>query len=209
MESLGKERNLNGEVVHQGLTVYGNKGSTDQHAYIQQLRDGPHNFFVVFLQVLHDREGSSETVEEGVTSGDFLLGFMMGTRHALYERGRQSVTIVVDKVSPFHIGALIALFERAVGFYASLVEINPYDQPGVEAGKEAAEELIQLQRQICSFLEENSGRSLSVVEIANEMGLETESENIFKICQHLASNPDRRVEMTPADSPLGVRFLRN
>ena len=45
MESLGKELDLNGNVVIQGLTVFGNKGSTDQHAYVQQLRDGPKRLF--------------------------------------------------------------------------------------------------------------------------------------------------------------------
>ena len=55
MESLGKEKNLSGEVVHQGITVYGNKGSTDQHAFVQQLREGRPNFFVTFIQVLQER----------------------------------------------------------------------------------------------------------------------------------------------------------
>ena len=45
MESLGKEFDLNGKPVNQGIAVYGNKGSTDQHAYVQQLREGVHNFF--------------------------------------------------------------------------------------------------------------------------------------------------------------------
>ena len=48
MESLGKEKDLNGDIVHQGISVYGNKGSTDQHAYVQQLREGvlfPCNFY--------------------------------------------------------------------------------------------------------------------------------------------------------------------
>ena len=45
MESLGKEKDLNGDIVHQGISVYGNKGSTDQHAYVQQLREGVPNFF--------------------------------------------------------------------------------------------------------------------------------------------------------------------
>ena len=51
MESLGKEKDLDGKVVHQGIAVYGNKGSTDQHAYVQQLRDGVPNFFVTFIEV--------------------------------------------------------------------------------------------------------------------------------------------------------------
>jgi glucose-6-phosphate isomerase len=57
MESLGKERDLAGNVVHQGIAVYGNKGSTDQHAYVQQLREGVDNFFVTFIEVLRDRPG--------------------------------------------------------------------------------------------------------------------------------------------------------
>src|SRR5262249_48007618 len=52
MESLGKEKDLAGNVVNQGIAVYGNKGSTDQHAYVQQLRDGRLNFFVTFIEVL-------------------------------------------------------------------------------------------------------------------------------------------------------------
>src|SRR5688500_11608384 len=83
MESLGKERDRDGQVVHQGIAVYGNKGSTDQHAYVQQLRDGVHNFFVTFIQVLRDRPGRSIEVDPGVTSGDYLHGFLLGTRRAL------------------------------------------------------------------------------------------------------------------------------
>jgi glucose-6-phosphate isomerase len=59
MESLGKELDLNGKVVNQGLSVYGNKGSTDQHAYVQQLREGVLNFFVIFIEVLRDRAKES------------------------------------------------------------------------------------------------------------------------------------------------------
>ncbi len=61
----------------------GNKGSTDQHAYVQQLREGVNNFFVTFIEVLKDRAAdTSLEVEPGVTSGDFLQGFLLGTRDA-------------------------------------------------------------------------------------------------------------------------------
>ena len=93
MESLGKEKDLDGKVVNQGIAVYGNKGSTDQHAYVQQLRDGVLNFFVTFIEVLEDREGTSPEVEPGVTSGDYLSGFIQGTRQALYENERDSITL--------------------------------------------------------------------------------------------------------------------
>jgi glucose-6-phosphate isomerase len=58
-------------------------------------------------------------VEEGVTSGDYLQGFLRGTRTALYESGRESITLTIPQVNAFYVGALIALYERAVGFYAS------------------------------------------------------------------------------------------
>ena len=51
-----RSRTCDGRVVHQGLAVYGNKGSTDQHAFVQQLRDGAADFFVTFIHVLEDRE---------------------------------------------------------------------------------------------------------------------------------------------------------
>src|SRR5690606_15891431 len=114
MESLGKEKDLAGDVVHQGIAVYGNKGSTDQHAYVQQLREGVNNFFVTFIEVLTDRQGASLEVEPGVTSGDFLNAFLLGTRSALHENGRESVTLTIPAVTPETVGMLIALYERAV-----------------------------------------------------------------------------------------------
>ena len=224
MESLGKEKNISGEVVHQGITVYGNKGATDQHAFLQQLREGKADFFVTFIQVLQERisppsndeeksishphgerprensiplplgegqtenniplprgegarenriplprrEGSGEGAKSGslskkpdtqpsITTGDFLQGFLLGTEEALHENGRDSMTITLDAVNATTIGALIALYERAVGFYASLVQINAYHQPGVEAGKKAANNVIELQVKILQFLQSHPG----------------------------------------------------
>ncbi len=110
MESLGKEKDLEGNIVHQGIAVYGNKGSTDQHAYVQQLRDGVLNFFVTFIEVRQDRVGQPFEVEEGVTSGDYLQGFLRGTRSALYESARESITITIPEVNAFNVGA----FDRSV-----------------------------------------------------------------------------------------------
>ena len=188
MESLGKERDLSGKVVNQGIAVYGNKGSTDQHAYIQQLRDGLNNFFVTFIQVLRDREGKSMQVEPGITSGDYLQGFYLGTRQALWESGRQSITLTIDRVDGFSVGVLIALYERAVGLYAQLVNVNAYHQPGVEAGKKAATVVLQLQKVVYEFLSKNNSRNYSAQEIAEAVSGQGSAETIFKICQHLAAN---------------------
>lgn len=193
MESLGKERDLSGKVVHQGLAVYGNKGSTDQHAYVQQLRDGIHNFFVTFVEVLKDREGASIMVEPGITSGDFLHGFLHGTRQALHEKGRESITLTLPDVSPRSIGALIALYERAVGLYAALVGINAYHQPGVEAGKNAAGAIISLQEQVVAEMTRRQGEKLTADELAQALGAPAQAEPIFQILRHLAANPDRGI----------------
>lgn len=188
MESLGKECDLDGQTVNQGIAVYGNKGSTDQHAYVQQLREGVHNFFVTFIEVLQDRAGDSIEVEDGVTAGDFLQGFYLGTRDALYENGRQSITITINEVTPEAVGQLIALFERAVGFYASLVNINAYHQPGVEAGKKAATGVLELERKIISLLRKHAREPMDAVTIAQHLDLESEQELIFKLLNRLAVN---------------------
>ncbi len=183
MESLGKEKDLDGNVVHQGIAVYGNKGSTDQHAYVQQLRDGVLNFFITFIEVEKDRSSSRFEVEEGVTSGDYLQGFLRGTRSALYESGRESITLTIPEVTAFQVGALIALYERAVGFYASLVNINAYHQPGVEAGKKAATRILELQtrvKKIPGFANKTPD------EIARE--LSADPEDVFHILRHLRAN---------------------
>ncbi|HZU81541.1 MAG TPA: glucose-6-phosphate isomerase, partial [Polyangiaceae bacterium] len=206
MESLGKERDREGRVVHQGLAVYGNKGSTDQHAYVQQLRDGVANFFVEFVEVLRDRRGPSIEVEPGATSGDYLVGFLMGTRRALYEKGRRSLTIALDEVTPRSVGALIALHERAVGFYAAMVGINAYHQPGVEAGKRAAEAVIALQRRLLEALRARRGDRFTAPELADALDARDEAPTVFELLEHLAANPERGVEREPGPTPLEARY---
>jgi glucose-6-phosphate isomerase len=206
MESLGKEHDLAGKVVNQGIAVYGNKGSTDQHAYVQQLRDGVNNFFVTFIEVLVDRSGESLMVEPNVTSGDYLNGFLQGTRQALYEKDRESVTITIDRVNAFTVGVLIALYERAVGFYASLININAYHQPGVEAGKKAAGAVITLQIKVLEYLLAKKGHALTSSQVASGIGAHGQFENVFKICEHLAANPDRQVRKTKGATPFSATY---
>jgi glucose-6-phosphate isomerase len=184
MESIGKQFDLDGKEVNQGLTVYGNKGSTDQHAYVQQLREGVHNFFVTFIEVLQDRQGTSMQVEDRVTSGDFLFGFLYGTRQALSENGRESMTITVEKIDAATIGALIALFERTVGLYAALVNINAYHQPGVEAGKKAAGTVIELQKKVQAYMQEHSGET-SPEKVAEVIGASEQAETVYAIMRRL------------------------
>ncbi|MER3434327.1 MAG: glucose-6-phosphate isomerase [Leptolyngbya sp. ERB_1_1] len=193
MESLGKEKDLDGNIVHQGIAVYGNKGSTDQHAYVQQLREGVPNFFLTFIEVLHDRAKSSIEVEPGVTSGDYLSGLLQGTRKALYENDRDSITVTIPEVTPRHVGALIALYDRAVGFYGFLVNVNAYHQPGVEAGKKAAAAILDIQRKVVEVLQQEK-TPIPLQTLAINAGTPDEVEAIYKIVRHLAAN-DRGVKL--------------
>ena len=201
MESLGKEKDLEGKVVEQGLSVYGNKGSTDQHAYVQQLREGVPNHFVLFMEVLKDRAGAMFQVEPGVTSGDYLQGFLLGTRAALAEKGRESLTLTLPDVSAKTLGALIALFERTVGLYGFLINVNAYHQPGVEAGKKAAEAVLQVQRKIMQVLPEVPQPVEVIAEVAGVADIET----AFHCLRHLAANGRVRSE---GDRVTELRFSR-
>ncbi len=183
MESLGKELDLDGKVVNQGIAVYGNKGSTDQHAYVQQLRDGVANFFATFIEVRKGRDGESVEVDTNTTAADYLQGFMRGTRTALYQSGRKSITISIEEVTPQTVGALIALFERAVSFYALLVNINAYHQPGVEAGKKAAGIFLDLLQQVKGALTDSAQTAEQIASSIN-----ADPEDVFHCLTHLSSN---------------------
>ncbi|KAF7141047.1 hypothetical protein RHSIM_Rhsim06G0073600 [Rhododendron simsii] len=212
MESIGKEFDLDGNRVNQGLTVYGNKGSTDQHAYIQQLRDGVHNFFVTFIEVLRDRPpGHDWELEPGVTCGDYLFGMLQGTRSALYSNDRESITVTVQEVTPRSVGAMIALYERAVGIYASLVNINAYHQPGVEAGKKAAGEVLALQKRVLQVLNEASCKDpvepLTLDEVAERCHAPEDIEMIYKIIAHMSANDRALIAEGSCGSPRSIKVF--
>ena len=95
-------------------------------------------------------------------------------------------------VSARTIGVLIALYERAVGFYASLVDINAYHQPGVEAGKKAAAAVLALQGRILADLRAKKGELRTAEKIAAALG-EDDVETVFAVLRHLAANPDHGV----------------
>jgi glucose-6-phosphate isomerase len=202
MESLGKRLNLKGDRVDQGIAVYGNKGSTDQHAYVQQLRDGVNNFFATFIRVL-ESGGSAHEVEPGVTAGDYLHGFLLGTRAALFDNDRESMTITIPRVDARTVGGLIALFERAVGLYGSLIGINAYHQPGVEAGKKAAASILAMQGKVLAAL---SAAPQTAEQIATKAGDADAAETVCLLLEHLAANG--RARSRSADAPGQMTFSK-
>lgn len=193
MESIGKEYDLAGQKVQQGLAVFGNKGSSDQHSYVQQLVAGPENVFVTFIEVLKDRAlpEKAPIVRDDSTSGDYLQAFMLGTSKALHDHGKNSLIITVPEVSPFTVGMLIALFERAVGYYASFVGINAYHQPAVEFGKKAAGEIIALKNRLLQYLGEQPEKAYTAAELAAALG--ADDKQVWHLLRHLAAN-DKKIK---------------
>jgi len=204
MESLGKRLSRQGEVVHQGLAVYGNKGSTDQHAYVQQLRDGVDNFFVTFIEALDDP--ADQLTIAGECPGDVLEGFLQGTRAALLEGGRQSLTISLRRFDERALGALVALFERAVGLYAELVDVNAYDQPGVEAGKKAAAAILALQNRLEQAMAD--GQLHTLRQLQEQLQLPS-PEPLFWILRHLCANGRGYSATGDWGCPSELTFLRS
>ena len=188
MESLGKEKDLMGKIVEQGLTVFGNKGSTDQHAFVQQLREGRSDFFATFIEVQEEGVEDSIEVETGIHSGDFLQGFLLGTREALSEKKRPSLTLTLERLNAKTLGSLIALFERSVGLYAFLIGINAYNQPGVESGKKAAAEIVALKKKLFSILENEPTQNFSVEELAHKTKKLDAADLIFSLMESLKMN---------------------
>lgn len=106
----------------------------------------------------------------------------------------------IPEVNAFYIGALIALYERAVGFYGSLVNINAYDQPGVEAGQQAASKLLQLQKQVRAQL---SGEGKTAEEIARSV--HADPKDVFHLLRHLGSN-DARIKIAVGEQAADGQF---
>jgi glucose-6-phosphate isomerase len=211
MESLGKAKDLDGKEVHSGIVVYGNKGSFDQHVLLQYLCDGPVGPFVVFLHVLRDVCGAAwgsggawdveEKVEPETTSGDCLLAQMLGTRHALKRKGRPSMTIGLQRLDPPSLGQLVALHERAVGLYASLIRVNAYNQPSLELGKEESRWVLESQKKVMAILREAQPEPLTSAQLARQAGFGDRVETVYKLLTHLAANVNRGVRRRKASSP--------
>ena len=145
-------------------------------------------------------------VEPGVTSGDYLFGFFQGTRRALTRTGASRSPSRVDRSTPRTLGALIALYERAVGLYASLVNINAYHQPGVEAGKKAAQAVLDLQVKVLAALRAGA-RAMTAADAAKAAGTD-DVETVFWILRHAAANPAHKVTraLEPGKPALDATF---
>jgi len=147
--------------------------------------------------------------EDGMTSGDYLQGFMLGTRDALFEKGRKSITLTIEEVSAHSVGQLIALYERTVGYYAYLVGINAYHQPGVEAGKKAASSILKVRKKVVEWLANNPNHPISAEELAGVIDEANHKEWIFKILENLSVNSAGSITREESVCSLDDRFVQH
>ena len=147
-ESLGKKEDLTGNDVHIGPTPVKALGTTDQHSQVQLYREGPNDKLFTFLQVRNfDKDIKIGPAPDYAQEFGFLAGKDLSellnnekraTEYALLQSERPCLTVVFDKVNAYTVGQFIYLFEVTTSFAGALFNINPYDQPAVELGKEAA-----------------------------------------------------------------------
>ncbi|HPQ40729.1 MAG TPA: glucose-6-phosphate isomerase [bacterium] len=151
-ESLGKKYNNRGQTIHAGQTPVKALGATDQHSQIQLYREGPNDKILTFLEVDSYRFGGPmNNTPEGtpfehlrlLDTGEILQIELAGTRDALTESRRPNLTVKIPAVTPFYLGQLIYLYEMTTFLTGILMDVNPFDQPGVEAGKIIAKDMIR------------------------------------------------------------------
>ena len=188
MESLGKALDLDGKEVHQGLNVFGNKGGTDAHAFIQQLNDGRDDFFATFIEVLSDSKKIA--MGDGFAMGDYLHGFLEGLSAALRGKGRQTIQIKLPKLDEFTLGQIIALYERAVAVYAEFININAFHQPGVQAYKLAANGILELAAELNTSLKTLAPLTGSAADIAAKVGKADKTVEIAGLLDKAALNSE-------------------
>jgi len=147
-ESLGKQFNNEKEDVYSGSMPVVLRGASDQHSVLQLFMEGPHDKLTVFLDaddvgrdikfqttILGDYKSISYF--NGKTAKDLIQAELKGVRYALAMANRPNYTITIDKMDAYHIGGLLYMFELQTVMAATLYDVNPFDQPGVEDGKKA------------------------------------------------------------------------
>lgn len=151
-ESLGKRLDRAGRTVHTGQTPVKAVGVTDQHSQIQLYVEGPADKVITFLAVRKYRaQLMIPHVYHDLPDIAFLSGHTFNalmeyeqysTEYALLKSGRISKTVILPQINPFTVGELISFFELQTAFAGELLNIDAFDQPGVEEGKKATYALL-------------------------------------------------------------------
>jgi glucose-6-phosphate isomerase len=146
-ESLGKRYDNDGKVVNVGQTPVKALGATDQHSQVQLYAEGPFDKIIVFLGVDEYRETITipKTYSEmpslgflgGVTHNELIKTEQAATEYAITKSGRMNMTLTLPSVNAHTLGQLLYFFEVATAYAGELLNIDAFDQPGVEEGKDA------------------------------------------------------------------------
>jgi glucose-6-phosphate isomerase len=146
-ESLGKQNGLKKKNIFTGQTPIKALGTTDQHSQVQLYREGPNDKLITFLEV--ERFNQKGTIPDSMkhvdtlkylgnaTFQDLINAEKIGTEYALLESQRPTTTVLFPRISAQTVGQFLYLYEVAVSYMGSLLEINTYDQPAVQLGKDA------------------------------------------------------------------------
>ena len=144
-ESLGKEQNRKKRIVNVGQTPIAALGATDQHSQVQLYREGPNDKVYSFWAVgKWDEQGKIPKAGTGYESFDYLAGQSLAklitverlaTAASLTSAQRPNCTFTLDKMDAWHLGALLQMFEFQTAFVGELLDIDAFNQPGVELGK--------------------------------------------------------------------------
>ena len=147
-ESLGKNVTRKGMAVNYGQTPTKSLGVTDQHSQLQLYTEGPYDKVVTFLKVEafrsetpipHGCEAFPDVAFLGGKSHNQLIeAERQGTEYALYKAGRMNQTIVLPEVNAYTIGQLLYFFEMCTAYTGELLDIDAFNQPGVETSKVAS-----------------------------------------------------------------------
>ena len=144
-ESLGKAVNRKNKVVNAGQTPIAALGATDQHSQVQLYREGPNDKVYSFWAVGKWADpGKIPAGKTGFESFDYLAGQSFAklidverraTAASLTSAQRPNCTFTLDKMDAWHLGAFLQMFEFQTAFVGEMLNIDAFDQPGVELGK--------------------------------------------------------------------------
>ncbi len=150
-ESIGKAKNIHGKTIHVGITTINALGVTDQHSQSQLYNEGPNDKLFIFIKV----KNLGKTLKipyiydapklrflKNVTFNQLMETEMEATMKSLTSNNRPNILLQIDKVDEYHLGELFMLFEAATAFLGEFLEINAFDQPGVELSKQITKKLL-------------------------------------------------------------------
>jgi glucose-6-phosphate isomerase len=146
-ESLGKRLGTDGKEVFAGQTPIKSLGAIDQHSQIQLYTEGPNDKLLCLTGVEHYRaEVRIDGTPAGIPDLDYLDGAELGTlldreriatAWALTEAKRPNLMLTIPTIDPGIVGELYFMYEFQTVVAGGLYGVNPFGQPGVEAGKNA------------------------------------------------------------------------